>query len=89
MSDNISEKQQEAKSNEHALITRGQRRVNIIWEGTQAAIAVMITGAMIFCTIYKIPSAELNYAFFLIVAMYFVRTNHQKVGGIGSTEGTR
>lgn len=67
----------------------GQRQINLIWEVTQAVIAVLISSAMIYCAIQRIESKELNYAFFLIVTMYFVRTNHTKVGGIGSKLGTR
>ena len=61
----------------------GQRRVNIIWEGTQAAVAVMITAAVIYTAINKIETPVLTNAFFLIVSMYFVRTNHQLIGGVG------
>lgn len=62
------------------LTTAGQRRVNLIWEFTQAIVAVMITSAVIF----KSDKSEvINYAFFLIVSMYFIRTNHKLIGGIG------
>lgn len=65
------------------LTFAGQRRVNLIWETTQALIAIIITGALIYCATNNIESKELNYAFFLIVTMYFVRTNHAKIGGTG------
>lgn len=73
------------------MVTAGQRRVNLVWEITQAVIAVMITTAVIICEIKRIESPVLANAFFLIVAMYFVRTNHTRVGGVGvkSTEETR
>lgn len=71
------------------MVTAGQRRVNMIWESTQAIIAVMITGAIVYCAIKAIDSRVLNNAFFLIVSMYFVRTNHQLIGGIGPKSGTR
>lgn len=71
--------------------TSGQRRVNIIWELTQAMIAVTVT----FATLYV--SAQLamkdagqtaaflllSNAFFLVIGFYFGRTNHQRSGGIG------
>jgi hypothetical protein len=66
------------------MVTAGQRRVNLVWEITQAVIAIMITAAIIFIEIKRIDSPVLSNAFFLIVAMYFVRTNHQKIGGVGS-----
>lgn len=61
-----------------------QRRINLIWESTQAVIAVSITWAVIYCSIKKIETEVLTNAFFLIVAMYYVRTNHKKTGGIDS-----
>jgi hypothetical protein len=65
------------------MVTAGQRRVNMIWEMTQSIIAVLITGAIIYNAVNKIESNVLNNAFFLIVAMYFVRTNHNRIGGVG------
>lgn len=70
--------------------TAGQRRVNILWEGTQAAIAVSVTLAVIFCVIVKIldPSV-LENGFVFVIATYLARTNHTKVGGVGSGESGR
>lgn len=67
--------------------TLSQRRINLVWEGTQAMIAASVTLAMIYCAVSKIQSPELTNSFFLIVGFYFSRTNHTKVGGIGHTEG--
>lgn len=66
------------------MVTAGQRKINLVWEVTQALIAVMITGAIIYNALNGISSDVLNNAFFLIVAMYFVRTNHEKTGGVGA-----
>lgn len=66
------------------LTHAGQRRVNLIWEFTQGVIAVAITAATIYTAINKIESDILSNAFFLIVSMYFVRTNHQLIGGVGA-----
>lgn len=66
------------------LTHAGQRRVNLIWEFTQGIIAVTITVATIYCAIKKIESDILSNGFFLIVSMYFVRTNHQLIGGVGA-----
>lgn len=65
------------------ITTAGQRKVNLIWEFTQASIAIMITAALIYTAIKKIEAQELRNAFFLIASMYFVRTNHHLIGGIG------
>jgi hypothetical protein len=65
------------------ITTAGQRRVNLIWEGTQSAIAIGVTGAVIFCAIRSIVSQELTNAFFLIIGFYYSRTNHAAIGGVG------
>lgn len=59
-----------------------QRQVNIIWETTQAFIAVSVTIANIYAALTGIESPPLNNTFFLVVGFYFGRTNHQKVGGV-------
>jgi len=69
--------------------TAGQRKVNIIWEMTQAAIAVSVTSAMIFCAVNKIESAAISNAFTLVISMYLIRTNHTKIGGVGGTDDNR
>ena len=65
------------------IVTTRQSRINIIWEATQAIIAISITLAIIFCAIVGRASQELTNAFFLIVGFYFSRTNHAAIGGIG------
>lgn len=62
----------------------GQRRINLIWESTQAVIAVSISWAVIYCAIKQIDATVLTNAFFLIVSIYFIRSNHDKIGGVGS-----
>lgn len=66
--------------------TRGQRNINLIWEVTQAIIAVLVTVAMITLAFYGMTSELLASAFGMIVGMYFQRTNHTKIGGIGGTD---
>lgn len=66
------------------LTTLGQRKINLIWEFTQAVIAVMITGAVIFSSVRGIASSELTNSFFLIIGFYFSRTNHTAIGGVGA-----
>lgn len=65
------------------LTVEGQRRVNLIWEFTQAAIAIIITIALVVCEFEKIDSSAVRMAFALIIGFYFSRTNHQAIGGIG------
>jgi hypothetical protein len=77
---------------EAGLRTAGQRRINIIWEVTQATIALAVTGATLYVAAMLALKDQgqtaafllLSNAFFLVVGFYFGRTNHQRVGGIGS-----
>lgn len=71
-------------THEENIVSAGQRRVNLIWEFTQAIVAISITWAVIYCSIKNVGSEVLTNAFFLIVSMYFVRTNHQLIGGVGA-----
>ncbi len=76
------------------ITTAGQRRVNLIWEYTQAVIAVLVTitaltvvGLCAFLPVGgSVAIAALVFvtnAFSLVIGAYFQRTNHQRVGGIG------
>jgi hypothetical protein len=65
-------------------VTKGQRAINKIWEVTQAIIALSVTAAKIYTAIFQIESPDLTNAFFLVVSMYLVRTNHQLIGGVKS-----
>lgn len=71
---------------EEDLRTSGQRRVNLIWETTQALVAVLVTVATIWAALQGKESLVLGNAFTLIIALYFVRQNHTKVGGVGGTD---
>lgn len=74
------------------LVTHGQRRINLIWEVTQASIAVTVVlsnvTVAIFMVISRIPFTEyppiLSHSLFLIVGAYFNRTNHAAIGGVGA-----
>ena len=65
------------------LTTAVQRRISLIWEYTQASIAILITLANVVVStamsLNKVPLAEypmvLSSSFFLIVGFYFSRTN--------------
>jgi hypothetical protein len=72
-----------------ALKTEGQRKVNLIWEYTQATMAVLIVLANILVWVesalrpgVNIP-ASLSDALFVIVGFYYGRTNHSATGGVG------
>jgi hypothetical protein len=64
-------------------VTEAQRRTSLLWESTQAAISVSITLAVIYCAVTQINSETITNAFFFIIATYFTRTNHTRIGGIG------
>lgn len=66
--------------------TAGQRKVNLFWESTQSLVAIVITGAVVYAELKQISSVLLGNAFTLIVALYFIRTNHTKTGGVGGTD---
>jgi hypothetical protein len=66
--------------------TAGQRRVNILWEITQAIVAIIISGAKIYCTMKKIEDKTLDAGFMMILTAYYMRTNHTKIGGVGGTD---
>lgn len=68
---------------EEDITTAGQRKVNLIWEATQATIAILITLAMIYSEVQKFDSVAIRMGFSLIVGFYFSRTNHQAIGGVG------
>jgi hypothetical protein len=71
--------------------TAGQRHINLIWEITQATIALSVTSMTLY-TAAKLALLEpaqtaafllLSNAFFLVIGFYFGRTNHSRTGGIG------
>ena len=69
--------------------TAGQRRVNIIWETTQAMIAVTVTISTLYVSARLATSGGsdmaafllLSNAFFLVIGFYFGRTNHARPTG--------
>lgn len=89
------------------LTTAGQRKVNLIWEGNQAIIAIAVVGVTLVVSAFlsmMVIDKDVNdrqlaiatTAFMLIgnlsslvIGFYFGRTNHQKVGGVGSNESGR
>lgn len=79
---------------EEDLHTASQRRVNMIWEGTQrqlsliVVIAAMLNGTWVvisnslkLTTDMQVPTI-FSLGFGMIIGFYFGRTNHQTVGGV-------
>lgn len=78
------------------LTVAGQRRVNLIWEYTQALIAISVTEITVFTVavvgvgLVKVDQnglialMQLVGMTLLILGFYFSRTNHQAIGGVGS-----
>jgi len=72
------------------ITTAGQRRVNLIWEYTQAIVALIVVGATMASGVFdafthsdkQVPTI-MSVAFGTVVGFYFSRTNHQAIGGIG------
>ena len=73
------------------IVTEGQRRINLIWEMTQAFVAISVVLANLIVGVYfgltGKSTAEfpvvLSSSLFLIIGFYFSRTNHQRIGGTG------
>ena len=72
------------------LTTAGQRRVNLIWEYTQACIALMIVAAcVIVASVLAIRGKAADFPVILtslvmlVIGFYFSRTNHAAIGGTG------
>jgi len=68
----------------------GQRRINLIWETTQATIAVIVTTATLYVAAQialKEPEQTaafllLSNAFFLVIGFYFSRSNHNRINDL-------
>lgn len=70
-------------------VTAGQRRINLVWEMTQALIAFVITAAVVYVSIFQIDSPDLGNAFFVIIGFYYGRVNHAARGGVGRQPATQ
>ena len=71
------------------LTHAGQRRINLIWEYTQAAIAIFVVvislaAALLAMWKGKEISAFLSFVCGNVVGFYFSRTNHASIGGVGA-----
>lgn len=67
--------------------TLGQRRVNLLWEGTQGIVALGLVGTACYALLKGISlPAEYWLLLGIVVNSYFTRTNHTKIGGVGGTD---
>lgn len=71
------------------MTTAGQRRINLIWEYTQAIIALLVVVSTMACGVVamvydnkQIPTI-IGVAFGMVTGFYFSRTNHAAIGGVG------
>lgn len=75
--------------------TEGQRHINRVWEYTQACVAILVTAATLFVAGRLAFEKEggtaafllLSNVFFMVMGMYFQRTNHTKTGGVEKHRG--
>lgn len=65
------------------IVVGRQAQIGRIWEWTQSILSVLITVAVIYAELKGISSVTLGNAFFFVVSLYLIRTNHTKIGGIG------
>lgn len=78
-------------TSEQDVTTASQRRINLIWEVTQATVAILVVLANMVVGVYQgidgrgpheFPTI-LSSSLFLVIGFYFARTNHSATGGIG------
>lgn len=74
---------------QHDLVVAGQRRINVMWERTQSAIALFVVFVSLSVGGYLaiVSGKEVPTLFSLtlgtVIGFYFSRTNHQAIGGEG------
>lgn len=82
---------------EEDRVTYGQRKINLIWEVTQASIAILVTAVTLFVSAVLVLRGDggaaafllLSNVFFMVSSVYLTRTNHQKTGGVGPHDAGR
>ena len=79
-----------AQPTEQQEVGAGHRKVNLIWERTQAAIALVVVfstmgvaSIMVFMGKMDQLPTIFSTAFGMVVGFYFGRTNHSLTGGSG------
>ena len=78
---------------QEGLVSAGQRKINLIWECTQALIALAVVMANIAVGVHlgftsaagasRESPPMLTNSLFLVIGFYFSRTNHSNTGGVG------
>lgn len=82
-------KRQDAVDSEKSLMTEGQRRINLMWERTQAFIAIVVVTITMFASGYGYIAGKTEVPILMgtmmgtVVGFYFGRTNHSRTGGAG------
>ncbi len=78
------------KEEQLGLVHAGQRKVNLIWEYTQSAIAISVVLSVLIVGVHSGLTAGktdvppvLSNSLFLVIGFYFSRTNHSAIGGVG------
>ena len=63
----------------------GQRRINVMWEGTQGILAVTLVFTACYALLNGIAlPPEYWLLLGVVVNSYYSRTNHTRVGGVGT-----
>jgi hypothetical protein len=75
----------QAETNVTAARAEGQRKINLIWELTQAVIALLVTATTLYASAVEPNGGLLSNGFFLVIGFYFGRTNHSRTGSVGET----
>lgn len=66
---------------EENLKSKGQRNINLIWEVTQAVVALDIVGIFTYSVVKNQPLGEFGAGIVgLVIGFYFSRTNHARIG---------
>lgn len=83
----------QGRADESDRVSHGQRRINLIWELTQAVIALSVSLTTLFVSAALVLRGEGDTAFVLlaslanlVIGFYFGRTNHQRTGGVGADQ---
>ena len=97
----IAERSAPRTTEEQDRTTASQRAINVMWESTQRQIALSVSYVALLTTAYLavwpgvaleirlMAYTTLSNVFFAVSSVYFTRTNHTKIGGIGDKSGTR
>lgn len=71
-------------------VPEGQRKINLLWERTQAILAIVVAGVTLYVASAMALRGDkneaafllLSNAFFSVISVYLTRTNHTKTGGV-------